>query len=35
MKQYGQAEYAEAVLNYIAEKLWKSGLLTEKQYQEL
>lgn len=32
MKQYGQSEYAEAVLNSAAEKLWKFGLLIEKQY---
>lgn len=35
MKQYGQAEYAEAVLNSIAEKLWKAGILTEQQYKQL
>lgn len=35
MKQYGQAEYAEAVLNSIAEKLLKTGILTEQQYEQL
>ena len=35
MKQYGQAEYAEAVLNSIAEKLLKTGILTEEQYEQL
>ena len=35
MKQYGQAEYAEAVLNSIAEKLLKAGILTEQQYIQL
>ena len=35
MKQYGQAEYAEAVLNIIAEKLLKAGIITEQQYIQL
>ena len=35
MKQYGQAEYAETVLNSIAEKLLKTGILTEQQYEQL
>jgi len=35
MKQYGQAEYAEAVLNSIAEKMLKAGILTEQQYKQL
>jgi hypothetical protein len=35
MKQYVQAEYAEAVLNSIAEKLLKAGIITEQQYIQL
>ena len=35
MKQYGQAEYAEAVLNNIAKKLLKAGILTEQQYEQM
>ena len=35
MKQYGQAEYSEAVLNSIAEKLLKAGIITEQQYIQL
>lgn len=35
MKQYGQAEYAEAVLNSIAKKLLKAGIINEQQYEQL
>ncbi len=35
MKQYGQAEYAEAVLNSIAEKLLNAGIINEQQYEQL
>ncbi len=35
MNQYGQAEYSEAVLNSIAEKLLKAGIITEQQYIQL
>ena len=35
MKQSGQAEYAEAVLNSITEKLLKAGIITDQQYEQL